>query len=126
MRLVDTDVLIWYLRGNRRAAVAIDRGDPFCISAVTYIELVQGMRNRDELRALRRALQSWGARVLHVDTEISARALYYVEQHFLAHAVRLADALVAATAVCHGLALLTANVRHYRALGDVELALFRP
>ena len=44
--LVDTDVFVWYLRGNRRAWKAIERERDLCLSVVTYMELVQGMRDR--------------------------------------------------------------------------------
>ena len=49
--LVDTDVLIWYLRGNERAREAIESLPSFSVSVVTYMELVQGMRNQQELSA---------------------------------------------------------------------------
>ncbi len=45
--LVDTDVLIWYLRGNEKAYKLIHSLNHFCISSITYMELVQGMRNKE-------------------------------------------------------------------------------
>jgi len=124
--LVDTDVLIWYLRGNGRAFDAIEGLNGFCISVVTYMELVQGMRNKRELNALRQALRGWDCKVLYVTEEISARAMFAVEQHFLGHALRLADALIGATAIVHGLPLLTANDKHYRIMKDIPIKTFRP
>ena len=59
MVLVDTDVLIWYLRGNERAYKVIENLDSFSISVITYMELVQGMRNKKELNSLRQALHAW-------------------------------------------------------------------
>jgi len=47
--LIDTDVLIWYLRGNQKAYKLIENLNGFYISVVSYIELVQGMRNKQEL-----------------------------------------------------------------------------
>jgi len=47
--LVDTDVLIWYLKGNENAYQVIENSSNFFISVVTYMELVQGMRNKKEL-----------------------------------------------------------------------------
>lgn len=124
--LVDTDVLIWNLRGNPRAADSLD-GDPgFCISAVSWMELVQGVRNADELRLLRRSLRYWEADVVHIDESISARASFLLEEHALANSLQLADALIAATALEIGLPLLTANDRHYRCIKGLELQVFRP
>jgi predicted nucleic acid-binding protein len=124
--LVDTDVLVWYLRGSERAAEALERLDPVRLSVVTYMELVQGMRSKDELRVLRSTLAGWGATVRMIDEAVSTRAMLYVEQHFHSHALRLADALIAATAVADGVPLLTANDKHYRVLADLAIEVFRP
>ena len=123
--LVDTDILIWYLRGNRRAAGFLRDCRPVTMSVVTYIELVQGMRNKEEHRALRRTIRRWGWRVLPLDESISSRAVAYVEKHFLSHALRLADALIAATAVSHDLTLATGNLKHYRVIDELTLKQFK-
>ena len=124
--LVDTDVLIWYMRGQPSAANFLAELDAFAISAVTYMELVQGMRNKAELLALRYALKAWRAPVLPISEAISHRAMTYVEEHFLSHSLRLGDALIAATAVEHGLPIATANIKHYRVLAELVLHPFRP
>ena len=40
--IIDTDVMIWFLRGNQKAIDFIMDAMPFSISIVTYMELVQG------------------------------------------------------------------------------------
>ncbi|HEX9777289.1 MAG TPA: type II toxin-antitoxin system VapC family toxin [Geopsychrobacteraceae bacterium] len=126
MLLVDTDVLIWYLRGKERAYEAIESLNGFSISVITYMELVQGMRNKQELNSLRQALRRWNAGVIYVSEEISAKAMFYVEQHFLSHSLELADALIGASAISHGIPLLTGKEKHYRMLSDLELLKFDP
>jgi len=54
--LFDTDVLIWALRGNARAAAAIDGADNLQLSVVSYMELIRGARNKRELQATKKAL----------------------------------------------------------------------
>lgn len=124
--LVDTDVLIWNLRGNDKAADLLDELAGFAISAVTYMELVQGIRDKQELRALRQALVYWSTTVIHIDQAISSRASYLVEQYSLANSMQLADALIAATALERGLDLLTANDKHYRNVDGLAIQVFRP
>lgn len=126
MILVDTDVLIWYLRGNEHAARTLGGLDGFSLSAITYMELVQGMRNKDELRVLRAALRNWGIEVHPVTEPVSTRATFYVEEHFLSHSLRLADALIAATAVVNGMPLLTADTKHYQVITNLALNRFEP
>ena len=124
MMLVDTDVLIWYLRGNEKAYEVIENLSGFSLSVVTYMELVQGMRNKQELNSLRQALRGWNATIIYLSEEISAKAMFFVEQHFLSHSLELADALIGATAIAHGVPLLTGNDRHYNVLDDLEVLKF--
>jgi predicted nucleic acid-binding protein len=95
--LIDTDIIIWYMRGNPNALNALEQHKGFRISVVTYME-----------------------------EEISSKAMCYVEQHYLGHSVQLADALIGATAVSHGISLLTGNDKHYRIVKEIKLSKFRP
>ncbi len=124
--LIDTDVLIWFMRGNPKAKKAIEAQHAFSLSVVTYMELVQGMRNQDELVALRTALRQWEAKILYLTEEMSSKAMMYVEKYALSHSLYLADALISATAVVCALPLLTASAKHYRAITDLDLQVFRP
>jgi len=124
--IVDTDVLIWYMRGNEKAYQLIENSNNFFISVITYMELVQGMRNKQELTKLRKALNGWNAQILHVSEEVSAKAMFYVEQHFLSHSMQLADALIGATAIAHGLPILTGNNKHYKVMTDLQIEKFVP
>ena len=124
--LIDTDVIIWYMRGNPTARETIEKHNGFTISVVTYMELVQGMRNKNELTALRKALKSWNTKLIYITEEISSKAMFYVEQHYLSHSMQLADALIGATAVSHGIPLLTGNAKHYKIVKEIKLSKFTP
>ncbi len=124
--IIDTDVLIWYLKGNEKAYQIIDNSNNFFISVVTYMELVQGMRNKNELNNLRKALHVWNAKILYISEDISAKAMFFVEQHFLSHSMQLADALIGATAITHGSPILTGNDKHYKVMKNLQIKKFRP
>ena len=124
--LVDTDVLIWYLRGNKEAYRLIHDLPHMCISSVTYMELVQGMRNKEELRTMQKTLKQWNVKTIYINEEISAKALFYVEEYFLSHSMQLADALIGATATMYGMTLITANDKHYKIIKELEMKVFRP
>jgi len=123
--LVDTDIFIWFLRGNVKAAQALDRLDSLSISTVTYIELVQGMRNSDELREFRSFIKDLDIEILPINEFISTRATFYIEEYFLSHNIRLADALIAATAVFNGKRLFTGNAKHYKMVRDLDIKKFK-
>ncbi len=100
--IIDTDVLIWYMRGNLKAKKFIDDQKSFFISVITYMELVQGMRNKTELNELRKFMRIKNVKVLYITEEISTKAMFYLRE-FLSHSLQLADALIAATASSNGL-----------------------
>ena len=124
--LVDTDRLIWYMCGNKGAKRVMENLKEFSISVVTYIELLQGLRNKEELNVLRNSLKQWSAEIIYINEEISIKAMFLVEQYCLSHSVQLADALVGSTAVIHGLPLLTANTKHYKIIKNIILKQFHP
>ena len=124
--VADTDVLIWFLRGKSSAHELLEECAPIHLSAVTYMELAQGARSRNELRLLRQTIRESGWRIEPVTESMSFRAIALIESHALAHGLRLADALIAATALELGLTLITGNVRHYRVLPGISLRRFSP
>ena len=124
--LVDTDVLIWNLRGNAAAADRLDEMPGFSLSAVSYMELVQGLRDKQEQHQLRQAMRYWQAKLVHLEEGISSRATFLVESYALSHRMQMADALIAATAMELGVPLLTANDRHYRHIDGLDIEVFRP
>ena len=124
--LIDTDVLIWFLRGQSSAQDAIAQCSSVELSAVTYMELVQGVRDKEELRMLRRTIRLNDWRILPLAEDVSHRATMYIESYALSDGLRVADALIAAAAVRSGAALMTANPRHYECIPDIALEQYRP
>ena len=124
--LIDTDVIIWYMRGNKNAFNALKKQNQFSISAITYMELVQGMRNKNELSLLRKSLKSWGTKIIYISEEISIKAIFYVEKHYLSHSMQIADALIGATAVSYDVPLLTGNDKHYKIVKEIRISKFQP
>lgn len=124
MIAVDTDVLIWYSRGNQKAVKLIHSLDSFSISVVTYMEIVQGVRNKKELNTFKEALRILNVKVIQLDELISTKAMFFVEQYSLSHSMELADALIGATSIIKNLSLLTANDKHYKYLPEINIQKF--
>ena len=124
--LLDTDVLIWVFRGNSKAARLVDSLEEGHVSVITYMELIQEARNRAELKSIKSFLSGYGLGVLPLSENIGHRATVYVEEYGLAMAMSVADALIAASAVEHNLALCTGNRKHYKSVKDLDLKVFRP
>jgi len=89
-------------------------------------EVVITYRGKAELNTLRNFLQSQSVPVLHVTESISSTVMFLVEQHHFSHSLGFSDAIIAATAVSHGLPLMTANTKHYRVIENLILKKFLP
>ena len=124
--LVDTDVLIWHLRGLPRATRRLDAIPKLTISAITYLELIQGMRSKAELSAVQKSLELRHTERLPVTPAITERAAALMETLALSHGLQLGDALIAATAIEHNLPLLTANTKHFAAIDGLTIERFEP
>mgnify|MGYP000553132544 CR=1 FL=1 len=124
--MYDTDVLIWFLRGNERAARVFERDPARALAVQSYMELLQGARDKAEQQLLKDFVFSFDFAILPLTENIGHRALVYIEEYALATGMRSADALIAATAVENNLELRTGNTRHFRAVKDLRLKTFKP
>jgi hypothetical protein len=123
--IFDTDVLIWFFRGNRPAAELIERQADRSVSIVSAMELYQGARSQEEIRTIRRFFQESSFRVIPLNEAMSHLALTLVEEHARKDGLQMADALIAATARQTVTILATGNMRHFRSVPNLQLKAFR-
>ena len=116
--LIDTDVLIDYLREN---ALAVDFLENFTqlllISSVTVAELYAGVREGKERAALDNFIAVF--EVVPIDEKIAKLGGLYRRDYGKSHGVGLPDALIAATANIKQAKLVTLNKKHFPMLTDV-------
>ncbi len=116
--LVDTDVLIEYLRGAEKAVAFLETLERRpATSVLCTAELLAGARNEEECSVIRQFLLAFDE--LAVDTEIARLGGDYRRRFMNSHGTGLADALIAATAAHHNLTLATFNIRHFPMLENV-------
>lgn len=124
--IYDTDVMIWAFRGNRRALKAIDDAADRAISSVTYMELLQGVRNKDEMREMKKFLSRLSFATISVTANISNRAMTIMEETALRSDLGVCDALIFATACETGDVLLSGNKKHFKEVPLLNATEFRP
>jgi predicted nucleic acid-binding protein len=124
--IFDTDVLIWALRGNKRATTVIDRAESLEVSVVSCMELLHGARDKKDLRLTKAYLADLGFQVVPLSENIGHRASIYLEEYGLKSNLGLPDALIAATTVENDKVLCSGNAKDYRDIVEVELKVFRP
>lgn len=113
MVLVDTSVLIDYLRGADNGAVRrlqriLDAGIAFGISPLTYLEVLQGTRTEKDLREVKSYLETHRFYGLRDEREsYAAAARIYFDCRKKGITVNsTVDCLIAQTAIEHDLELL--------------------
>ena len=86
----------------------------------------QGRRDKAELARLKKGLAARSTEIVPITPAISTRAAELIDRLALSHALRLADALIGATAIEHRAALITANVKHFSAVEGLTIEAFEP
>jgi len=124
--IFDTDVIIFAHRGNIKASEIIINTEDRQISIITYMELLQGARDKKHLKIILRFIQHFGFEVLNINANIGSRALLYVETFCLSHKMVMADALIAATAVEYNEKFLSGNTKHFTFISELDLCRFYP
>ena len=124
--LYDTDILIWVQRGNNKAARLIEKDDERFLSIQSYMELLQGAHNKTHHQFVKNFLIDFEFSVLPLTENIGHRALIYVEEYALSSNMRAGDAIIAATAIENNMTLVSSNVKHFKAVQELQLKIFRP
>jgi predicted nucleic acid-binding protein len=116
--LIDTDVLIEYLRGREKAIEYLEGLDSdLSISVISVAELFAGVKGEEEERALQQFLLAFS--ILPVTERVARLGGLYRRKYRPSHGTGLADALIAATAEEHGLTLVTFNRRYFPMVSGV-------
>ncbi|WP_411728631.1 type II toxin-antitoxin system VapC family toxin [Methyloglobulus sp.] len=116
--LINTDVLIDYLRGLEDAKNFIaSLPEQAYISAITVAELHVGVRNGKERAALTEFLDTLDT--IALDAELAAEGGLLRRDYGKSHGVGLNDALIAATVLKNRLQLVTLNGKHYPMVKNV-------
>ena len=112
VELVDTDVLIDVQRGLSVAADWFAAERDVGVPGFVVMELVQDARNSEEVHKALALVE--GLEVVWPSQAECQSALEQFSRLHLSHGLGLLDALIAATAVGHGIVLNTFNERHDR------------
>jgi len=120
--IVDTSVLIDYLRGHQGAANLLEQEravGPLHASEITRLEILAGMRPSEEdgTRLLLSTL-IWHPVDAEVAEEAGALGRKWLPSH---HSIDSADLAIAATVVLSGTLLLTRNIKHFPMFVDLNL-----
>ena len=123
MLMLDSDVIIWLLRGKPEvmgafeAALRWSQGN-VCISPVQVAEICAGIRDKEH-KKVEAVLSIF--RIIPIDEHCGILAGGYLRIYAKSHAVTLSDAFIAATALTSSALLWTMNTKHFPMLPEKTL-----
>lgn len=82
-------ILIDHLRGVEDATDFITEKQPIAISALTAIEVLQGARNKGDLKIITKELDAY--RILHFNQEISEKSIKMIKEVCLKNSTESTD-----------------------------------
>lgn len=124
--IFDTDIFIWIQRGNEKATKLMERTEERHLSVQSFVELLQGAKNKKQHKYIKDFLTSFDFSVLPLTENIGHRASIYIEEYTLASGLRSGDAIIAATAIENNLPLVSGNIKHFKMIKELNLKGFRP
>ena len=115
MIILDTDILIWVLRGNveikEKLEKAVNETDgSLYITPIQIAEIYAGIRKSEE-NITKGFLNSFN--IIPIDAEIGRLAGKFINQYRKSHSVEIADAIIAAASIVNSFKLWTLNKKHY-------------
>jgi len=125
--LIDTDILSALMRENppatARARAYLEIHRQFTFSVITRYEVLRGLLAKQAVRQLAAFDQLCAAsRVLPVTDEIIVRgAAIYADLSQRGELINDADILIAASALAHGLVMVTNNENHFRRIHNLQI-----
>ena len=111
--LLDTNVLIDVLKGETTARDWLEEQQQPAVSVITWIEVLVGCRTAES-----QTVEAWldSLERLPLDRDVARESVQARQRHGL----KVPDAIILATARCHGLTLATRNSKDFPlSLGDV-------
>ena len=120
--LVDTNVLIDYLRGHPPAVQFLsdrEHTDRFLCSVVTAFELFDGCRNATERRRIERLLMSFT--LVPIEADDSLVALEWFRRWHLTHGVGALDCLIGAAVRRLRVPFFSRDQDHFSLFPDLDL-----
>lgn len=120
MIVVDTDILIWILRGRESILDLFKKkiekqNKIFFITAIQIAEIYAGVREAEKI-VTERLIKSFN--ILKIDEKVGELAGKYLNRYLKSNNVTLSDAMIAAVTVLNDMKLWTLNKKHYPMLEE--------
>ena len=121
MVLCDTNILIHTFNGRLDTIQELNNIGyaNILLSAITVMELYQGMGNKTELAQMKKKIKYFD--VIQFDDQVSEKSIELISQFRLSHDLQIPDAIIGSTAIIHQIPLFTYNLKDFRFMPNIIL-----
>ena len=121
MILCDTNIFIHAFNGNETTIAQMETIGlkEIALSAITLMELYQGMGNKTELAQMKKKLRFYD--IVQVDSHISKMAIELMESFNLSNSLQIPDAIIGATAIFYNIPLYTYNIKDFNFMPNINI-----
>ena len=117
--LVDTSLIVDYLRENKKSASFLNSLNKVIISTITVAEIYQGAKNKKDLKSIKKLFKFF--KILPIDEKISQLSLKLLEKYTLSNGLLILNSIIAATAMQNNLTLITGNFKHFKMIKGLKV-----
>lgn len=119
--LLDTNIFAHFFIGHVATLEEIQRigEDNVLVPSTVWMEVLKGSGDRKAQEIVEKRMSRYT--IVHIDQQISVKAIQLIREYHLSHDLRLPDALIAATALVLDIELFTYNLKDFRFLPGIKL-----
>ena len=115
--LIDTCILIDYLKENGNVINSLENINKPCINSVIEMEILQGARDKYELDKIEQKLSDFFR--IELNQPILNKATELVKKYTLSHNLLLPDAIIAAHCNYFNIKVYTYNKKDFKYIDDI-------
>lgn len=116
--LVDSCIVIDFIKNVEVIKHHIAQIQKPCINFIIEMELLQGAKDKRELRKIEKELSPFDR--LAFNNEIACLSTNLIKEYALSHNLQIADSIIAATSLVYNISLFTHNKKDFRFIPGLE------
>jgi predicted nucleic acid-binding protein len=119
--ICDTNIFIHAFNGNEATIAELAKigTENTVMPSITAMELIRGMRNREELDKMIKRIKAFN--ILHFNENVSRRSVELIKSFKLSHDIKIPDGIIAALALEYDLPIFTYNIKDFRFIPGLQL-----
>ena len=119
--LIDSNIFVDLLKGKTIAKKFLQKENNLSTSIIVLMEIIAGFSSKKQIEEFQELINNLNIHIYQINEIISVTAYHLFASNYHRCHVGVADAFIAATAVCNHEKLATLNIKHFKILPEIEV-----